>query len=149
VSGAEPIAALPRVILRHLFIFFSILGIADQGGSAEDQNAADVDISLLRSAAEALPACCRALLWCQTEKGSEMARRFELGRIGHRGDNGRGGNTADPGDGGETPAGFIAAVPARIACSISLIRLWNRTADRLPFAWRSGLQAAGAGQHHL
>src|SRR6516162_7259060 len=40
-----------------------------------------------------------------------MARRFELGRIGYRGDNGRGGNTADPRDGGETPAGFIAAVP--------------------------------------
>jgi hypothetical protein len=40
-----------------------------------------------------------------------MARRFELGRIGYRGDNSRGGNTADPRDGGETPAGFIAAVP--------------------------------------
>src|SRR6516162_9423871 len=48
--------------------------IADQGGSAENQKSADVDISLLRDAAEALSASCRALLWCQTEKGREMAR---------------------------------------------------------------------------
>src|ERR1700739_5130026 len=85
--------------------------IADQAGSTEDQKAADVDISLFRDAAEALPASGRVLLWCQTEKGSKMARRFELGRIGHRGDNCRGGHTADPRDGGETPAGLVCAVP--------------------------------------
>ena len=74
MSGAGPIAALPRLIP-------GASRIADQGGSTEDEKAADVDISLLRDAAEALSASCRALLWCQTEKGKAAKWRADLNSV--------------------------------------------------------------------
>jgi hypothetical protein len=85
--------------------------MAHRGGGADDQQAAEIPVALLRYPAKARLAAGGLLLGCLPEPGGELPARRELRRIGDGRCDRSGGDDTNAGDSRQTLARLVSGMP--------------------------------------
>lgn len=88
-----------------------VLGVANDGRGADDEQPAQVTVSLLGDPAELCFSAGRMLLWRQPEPSGRLSTRPELVGIGDGGGDGCRGNDADARDRHASATGFAIGMP--------------------------------------
>ena len=89
-----------------------VLRVPDDGGSADNEQSAQVSVSLLGDAAELRFASGRMLLRRQAEPGGKLPARAELIGIGDGSGDSRGCDYAEAGDSGKPATGLAVGMPS-------------------------------------